>query len=370
MHFTAHAIGWIGLAEVLLDRSRVPQLPNKERAAISFALCSALVAAMDRAAHIDDANKAALGDRAKQVPWEAPEAETLELAFPGKRRKKMQHEQDEARGRDLEALQEAAYPEQIEVDDGVESEEIEEIAAEGMAKLRERGEAEAVEALCAALEDDAIEQRPCDVWKTVSHVIGKMVSDSKIANEDKKNALVDMARLAWACHRRENLAEQEDPNATRWVLFDGHSDGKTFAATCTRCGTERESSAKGAWSTAAIAKLRGRLTDPKNQKRSDMQCSFCNERDKKQSECMSCGAALVKGENVSNNQWSKRFGQRKCTKCTGNQQQSASSQVDSRVDMSVVIPHDSLMRQQDWELTFSDDLLKWLPRNCQEEPRS
>ena len=94
-----------------MDGNQVPQLLDEERAAMSLAHCSVLVAAVDRAAHIDDVDKAALGELAKQVQWEAIEAETIELAFSGNKRKKMQHEQDEASGRDLEALQEAAYPE-------------------------------------------------------------------------------------------------------------------------------------------------------------------------------------------------------------------------------------------------------------------
>ena len=197
-----------------------------------------------------------------------------------------------------------------------------------------------------------------------------MVSDSKVADADKRNALIGMARLAWACPKREHLAEQEDPNETRWVLVDGKSDGRTFAATCQRCNTEYESSVQGAWSAAAEEKLRGRLNNPKNQKRSNVQCCSCTARDLKLPVCMSCNVALVQGQNVSKSQWTKPSGQRKCKRCTGNQQQSASSQVDSRVDLSVVIPQTPPRTQQDWELTFSDDLNKWLPSDCQEEPRS
>ena len=91
---------WIGLGGVLLDRNQVPQLPDKERAAMSLAHCSALVAAVDRAAHIDDADKATLGELAQQVPWEASDAATIELAFSCNTRQNMQHEQDEANGRE------------------------------------------------------------------------------------------------------------------------------------------------------------------------------------------------------------------------------------------------------------------------------
>ena len=140
-------------------------------------------------------------------------------------------------------------------------------------------------------------------------------------------------------------------------LFDGHSDGATFAATCPRCRTEYKSCFPGAWSAAAVGKLRCRLTEPKNEKLSNVQCGFCTALDESLSMCISCGVTLVQCQNVSKSQWTKPSGQRKCYGCTGNKQQSASSQVDSRVDMY-------------GELTFSDDLLKWLPRNCQEEPRS
>ena len=142
-----------------------------------------------------------------------------------------------------------------------------------------------------------------------------MVSDIKIDDADRNNALLCMARLAYACPRREYLAEQEDPNATRWVLFDGHSDGATFAATCPRCRTEYKSCFPGAWSAAAVGKLRCRLTEPKNKKRSNVQCGFCTALDEVPSMCISCGVTLVQGQICL------------CNGCTGNTQPSASSQV-------------------------------------------
>ena len=93
---------------------------------MSLAHCSALVAAVDRAAHIDDADKATLGELAQQVPWEASDASTIARALSGNKRQKLQHEEDEANGRDLEESQEAFV-------------EAEEAAAEALETLRLSG---------------------------------------------------------------------------------------------------------------------------------------------------------------------------------------------------------------------------------------
>ena len=70
----------IGSARLLLDR--LASCPT-ERASASRTQCTALVDAVGRAVHIHNADKAALGEVAQQVQWEASDAATIARAFSG-----------------------------------------------------------------------------------------------------------------------------------------------------------------------------------------------------------------------------------------------------------------------------------------------
>ena len=70
----------IGTARLLLER--LASCPT-EHASASRTQCTALVDAVLRAKNIDNADKAALGELAQHVQWEASDAATIARAFAG-----------------------------------------------------------------------------------------------------------------------------------------------------------------------------------------------------------------------------------------------------------------------------------------------
>ena len=70
----------IGTARLLLER--IVSCPT-EHASTSRTQCTALVDAVLRAKNIDNADKAALGELAQHVQWEASDAATIARAFSG-----------------------------------------------------------------------------------------------------------------------------------------------------------------------------------------------------------------------------------------------------------------------------------------------